>query len=110
MKFDINIIVHILSGLVVCIPLIIKLIEVTKEAIQNRNWYVLISLLSTFMIEAEEMYTEGKSKKEYVMKMIKQSAPKLNYNLTDDDCLKIDSMIDELVSMSKHVNMVNKDL
>lgn len=110
MKFDINIIVHILSGLVVCIPLIIKLIDVTKEAIQNRNWYVLISLLSTFMIEAEEMYTEGKSKKEYVMKMIKQSAPKLNYNLTDDDCLKIDSMIDELVSMSKHVNMVNKDL
>lgn len=101
MNFDFNVIIHILSGLIVCIPLVIKLINVTKEAIQNRNWYIIISLLSTFIIEAEELYTDGATKKDYVLKMIKQADPKLNYNLTDDDYAKIDSMIDELVAMTK---------
>lgn len=109
MNFDINILIHILSGLIICIPLIIKLVQVTKEAIQNRNWYIIISLLSTFMIEAEELYTEGITKKDYVMKMIKQAAPKLNYTLTEEDYLKISDMIDELISMTKHINVVSKD-
>lgn len=108
MKFDVNIIIHILSGLIICIPLVIKLINVTKEAIQNRNWYIIISLISTFMIEAEELYTEGATKKEYVMKMIKAAAPKLNYELKDEDYVKISDMIDELVAMTKHINVVSK--
>lgn len=108
MKFDFNIIIHILSGLIICIPLVIKLINVTKEAIQNRNWYIIISLLSTFMIEAEELYTEGATKKEYVMKMIKAAAPKLSYNLTDEDYQKISDMIDEIIAMTKHVNVTSK--
>lgn len=108
MKFDVNIIIHILSGLIICIPLLIKLINVTKEAIQNRNWYIIISLLSTFMIEAEELYTEGATKKEYVMKMIKSAAPKLSYNLTDEDYIKISDMIDEIIAMTKHVNVTSK--
>lgn len=109
MKFDFNIVIHILSGLIICIPLIIKLVQVTKEAIQNRNWYIIISLLSTFMIEAEELYTEGITKKDYVMKMIKQAAPKLNYTLTEEDYLKISDMIDELIAMTKHINVTSKD-
>ena len=104
MKFDFNIIIHILSGLIICIPLLIKLINVTKEAIQNKNWYIIISLLSTFMIEAEELYTDGATKKEYVMKMIKAAAPKLSYNLTDEDYQKISDMIDEIIAMTKKVN------
>lgn len=109
MKFDINVVIHILSGLIICIPLLIKLINVTKEAIQNRNWYIIISLLSTFMVEAEEMYTEGTTKKDYVMKMIKQSAPRLNYNLTEEDYIRISDMIDELIAMTKHINVDLKD-
>ena len=60
------------------------------------------------MIEAEELYTEGATKKEYVMKMIKSAAPKLSYNLNEEDYAKISDMIDEIIAMTKHVNVTSK--
>ena len=57
------------------------------------------------MIEAERLYKDGAAKKEYVLNMIRQASPKLNYTLTEDDYISIGTMIDELVAMTKNINV-----
>lgn len=96
-----DVIICVLSGLAVCIPLIVKLCKTVSDAIEARNWKPLISILLGLMQEAEEMYDCGLKRKEWVMRMVKNAAVSIDYDI-DDKVLS--ELIDALCDMSKIVN------
>ena len=104
MKFDFDIIWSIVAGLIVCIPLVVKLVNVTKEAIRNKNWYYIVKAVSQLMQDAEELILSGADKKKYVLSMLETVMKQIDYEITEADWQRISEMIDELVAMSKIVN------
>ena len=97
----VNVIVSILSGLAVVIPLAVELVKWVKKAVQEKNWSKLITLVMTFMAEAEKMFSTGEERKNYVLMAIKASADTINYTI---DMEQVSKLIDELAAMSKIVN------
>lgn len=97
----VNVIVSILSGLAVAIPLVCKLVEYVKKAIEEKNWGQLITLIMGYMEEAEEKFATGAEKKEWVMGMVESTAATINYPI---DMEVVSALIDQLCSMSKVVN------
>ena len=97
----VNIIVSILSGLAVCIPLVIKLVEYIKTAVKEKNWSSLMQLVLQLMTEAEKNYSTGAERKAYVMSAIKAMENTLNYDV-DEEVLS--AMIDSIVAASKVIN------
>ena len=104
MKVDINLILSIISGLIVCIPLVIKLVKVAKESIENKNWDKLLSLIIDLMKVAEVSFTTGAARKEFVINELKIQADKLEYPINDADWERISTAIDAMVSMTKVIN------
>ena len=98
----INVIVAILTGLATCIPLVIKLVQVVKEAVKAKNWTALMQLVLKLMGEAEENYTTGADKKAYVIDSIKAVKDTLNYDVDMD---AVSAMIDAIVDTSKKINV-----
>ena len=94
-------IISILSGLAVCIPLVIKLVQTVQAAIKEKNWNTLVEMTFRYMAKAEELYTKGAEKKEWVMGMIKSSAAQINFVLDDESLKKISKMIDDACSLAK---------
>ena len=92
---------QILSGLVVLIPLVVKLIEYVQKATKEKNWNKLLDMTMKLMEEAETKFTEGADKREWVLAMIKASADSINYNI---DIEEVGKMIDSLCAMTKVVN------
>lgn len=97
----VNIIVSILSGLSVCIPLVVQLVKYVKKAIQEKNWNQLLKLVTDLMEEAEKKFETGAERKEWVMMAIKSSASTINYPIDMDE---VSQLIDSLCDMSKIVN------
>lgn len=97
----VSIIVAILTGLATCIPLAVKLYQSVKEAIQEKNWPHLLGLVVDLMEEAEEKFTDGATRKEWVMAMVQTSAEYINYPV---DTQALSDMIDALCDMTKVVN------
>ena len=97
----VSLIVAVLSGLAACIPLVVKLVQYVQKAAQEKNWGNLLGLLIELMEQAETMFDEGATRKEWVMAMVKASADTVNYDLDMD---KISDLIDSLCDMSKIVN------
>lgn len=97
----VSIIVAILTGLATCIPLAVKLYQSVKEAIQEKNWPHLLGLVVDLMEEAEEKFTDGATRKEWVMAMVQTSAEYINYPV---DTQVLSDMIDALCDMTKIVN------
>lgn len=91
----------ILSGLLVTIPLVIKLVEYVKKAVKEKNWTKLIELVINYMEQAEEKFDNGADRKEWVMAMIAATADTVNY---DVDMKVVSDLIDGLCSMTKVVN------
>ena len=104
MKFDFNVIWSIVAGLVICIPVVVKLVNVTKEAIRNKNWYYIVKAVSELMQDAEQLILHGADKKKYVLSMLESLVAQIDYQITDSDWQRISEMIDELATMSKIVN------
>lgn len=96
-----EIIVSILSGLVATIPLVVQLIKYVKEAIQERNWGVLVDLIVKLVKEAEGKFESGSDRKEWVLSMVKASAYAIKYDVDID---RVSELIDSLCEMSKYVN------
>lgn len=96
-----EVLISVLSGLAVTIPLVIKLVEYVKKAIQEKNWGALLTLLMNLMAEAEEKFDNGADRKTYVMSAIEASAKTINYII---DMEEVSALIDNLVAMSKRVN------
>ena len=97
----VEIIVSILSGLAVTIPLIVKLVQFAQLVIKEKNWQKLLELVTYFMQEAEQKFSSGAEKKDYVMLAIKASADTVNYDI---DMEVVSALIDNLCAMSKVVN------
>lgn len=96
-----EIIISILTGLITAIPLVIKLVEYVKKAIQEKNWNNLLKLVMNLMTEAETKFEKGADKKAWVLSMIEASAKTINYEV---DLEQVSELIDSLCSMSKLVN------
>lgn len=97
-------ILAIISGLVITIPLVIKLIEYVQKAVKERNWTVIVRLALEYMTKAEKMFTDGAEKKEWVMAMIKSTAQNITYNLDDDALQRVSAMIDSICEAAKTIN------
>ena len=100
------VIVNVLSGLAVCIPLAIKLVEYVRKATKEKNWNYLLELIMKYMEQAEEKFTNGSDRKQWVLAMVRASADTINYDI---DMNAIGTMVDNLCAMSKKVNAVNKE-
>ena len=92
---------QIVSGLVVLIPLVVKLIEYVQKATKEKNWNKLLELTMNLMQEAETKFTDGASKKQWVLAMVKASADTINYDI---DMEEVSKMVDSLCAMTKVVN------
>lgn len=101
----INVIISILSGIAVCIPLVISLINFVKKVADEKKWNILVSNVLQLMMNAEQDYEHGAEKKEYVMNAIKTIADQIGYNFDEEAKQKVSNMIDEICKMAKVVNV-----
>lgn len=109
-NYWIQIAISILSGIAVAIPLIIKLVNVVKDATRSKNWNLLIKMTMDYMTEAEKNIASGAERKQWVMSMVIASAANINYTMTNEDIQKIENLIDAICDASKILNnSANKD-
>lgn len=96
-----EILISVLTGLAAAIPLVIKLVEYVRKAVQEKNWNNLLNLVMNLMAEAETMFDNGADRKAWVLSMVEASAKTINY---DVDLEQVAQLIDSLCAMSKQVN------
>lgn len=97
----IQLLVSVLAGLVTAIPLAVKLVEYVQKAVKEKNWNSLLKLTMDLMSETEKKFSDGATRKVWVLAMIQTSADSINYDI---DLEVISKLIDELCNMSKAVN------
>lgn len=98
-----NAIISILSGLAVCIPLVIKLVQVIQDAAKEKNWNTIVKMTFDYMATAQIMFEKGADRKEWVMEMVKASATQANYPLDAEALEKIAVMIDDTCDLAKEL-------
>ena len=97
----IEIAASILSGVAVCIPLVVKLIHYIKEAAAGRDYQKLIKLTMKFCEEAELLFGTGEQRKEWVMRRVEEVAKAMNVEV---DMEAIGQLIDDVCAASKMIN------
>lgn len=100
----IKFVIAILSGLAIAIPLVIKLVEYVKKAVKEKNWNEVVKLIMDYMKIAEKKFTDGATRKEWVIAMVKTSAAGIEYDLDDVAIAKISDMIDNICDAAKIIN------
>jgi hypothetical protein len=100
-NFWVEIIVALLTGLVTIIPVVIKLIDAVQKATKEKNWKTVVQLVLALMKEAEQNYTDGATKKQYVMSSIKAMEASLQYDIDEN---AIGELIDAIVAATKKIN------
>lgn len=101
-----EILISVLSGLAATIPLVIKLVEWVKKAIQEKNWNQLVTLVTNLMAEAEVKFDNGEDRRAWVLSMVEATAKTINYPV---DIEQVGALIDSLCAMSKIVNAPNAE-
>ena len=97
-----ELIIEILAGLMIVIPLVVKLIEYVKKSVLEKNWHNLIHLLLNLIATAEEKFDNGADRKQWVIAMVQASANTINYPISEQELSKL---IDNLVELTKKVNV-----
>lgn len=112
----IKIIIEILSGMLVCIPLVIKLYECFKELTQTKivaekekNWDKLWKIALDLMTEAEGRFSEGEARKAWVLNSLRAMASTLEYEYDEIAEAKVSTMIDAICEASKNINTIRKE-
>jgi hypothetical protein len=100
-----NIVLPVISGLVACVPLVIKLVEYVKALAKEKNWNKLLIIVTNFMAEAETLYPDGASKREYVINSVLAISKTIDYPVDKD---MLGELIDNLVVLSNKVNIEKK--
>lgn len=100
----VDIVVSILSGLAVCIPLVVKLVNVVSTYVKEKNWSQIVAIVLDLMKEAETLFSDGATKKAYVMASVESAAKSINYNYDEAAKLKVSNMIDAICATAKVVN------
>ncbi len=96
-----TIILPIISGLVAAIPLVIKLIDLAQKASREKNWKAVVQLVLTLMKQAEQSYTNGEDKKQFVISSIKAMEKSLQYDIDEE---AIGELVDAVVDATKKIN------
>ena len=96
-----TIILPIISGILACIPLVIKIVDVSKKMVKEKNWKAVVQLVLNFMKEAEQLYADGAEKKAYVLASIKAMESTLEYDIDEQ---AIGELIDAIVAATKKIN------
>ena len=104
-RLIITIVFDIILAVGIATPLIIKLIKYIKESIKEKNWNNLLKLLMKLIVTAETMFETGAERKEWVMKMVRAAEDEINYDIDDE---QLSELIDELVELTKKVNVEEK--
>lgn len=94
-------IVSIVTGIAAIIPVTVELIKYVKKYIQCKDWDRIVQMVTPFMIEAENLFAEGASRKEWVMRMVAQSAETAHLEVDMD---KVGGLIDSVCEASKSIN------
>jgi methionyl-tRNA synthetase len=102
----VELIIEILSGLIIVIPLVLKLIEYVKKAATEKNWNNLIRLVMSLMATAEGKFDNGADRKEWVVAMVQASADTINYPISEKE---LRDLIDNLCALTKKVNVAIKE-
>ena len=97
-----ELLIEILGGLVVIIPLVVKLVEYVKKSALEKNWNNLIHLLLNLIATAEEKFDNGADRKQWVIAMVQASANTINYPISEKE---LGDLIDNLVALTKKVNI-----
>lgn len=100
----VEIVVSILSGLAVCIPLVVKLVNTVREAVKEKNWSQIVTIVLDLMKQAETLFAEGAARKAWVMAGVESAARSINYNYDDAAKQKVSDMIDAICATTKVVN------
>lgn len=103
-----EIVVSVLSGLVALIPLVYKLVAMTTSYVKEKNWNKIIVMVTEYMMTAETMFETGAERKSWVIEMLKTSAKVSNFDLTEENLLKISELIDQMCALSKTINVENQ--
>lgn len=97
-------VLSVISGLCVCIPLVIQLMSAVYKHAKEKNWSALMSYLLDYMAEAENLFENGADRKMWVMEMIEETAEMLNYPYDDEARQKVSGMIDDICDASRIIN------
>ena len=100
----VDIVVSILSGLAVCIPLVVQLVKVVRASVKEKNWSQIVAIVLDLMKEAETLFSDGATKKAYVMASVESAAKSINYNYDEVAKQKVSDMIDAICVTAKIVN------
>lgn len=100
----VDIVVSIMSGLAVCIPLVVKLVNVVSTYVKEKNWSQIVAIVLDMMKEAETLFSDGATKKAYVMASVESAAKSINYNYDEAAKQKVSDMIDAICETAKVVN------
>ena len=100
----VEIVVSILSGLAVCIPLVVKLVNTVREAVKEKNWSQIVTIVLDLMKQAETLFAEGAARKAWVMAGVESAAKSINYNYDEVAKQKVSDMIDAICATAKIVN------
>jgi hypothetical protein len=101
-----ELVLEIVSGLIIVIPLVIKLIEYVKKSATEKNWNNLIRLVMNLMATAEGKFDNGADRKEWVIAMVQASADTINYPISEKE---LGDLIDNLCALTKKVNVAVKE-
>ena len=96
-----NEILKIIIDIAILIPVLIALWNAIAKAVRGRNWNILVKLVSSLMVQAEELYCNGADRKKWVMEMVAASASSLHFDVDMD---VVSDLIDNLCAMAKIVN------
>ena len=105
----VDIVVSIMSGLAVCIPLVVKLVNVVSTYVKEKNWSQIVAIVLDLMKEAETLFSDGATKKAYVMASVESAAKSINYNYDEVAKQKVSDMIDAICATAKIVNAEGAD-
>lgn len=100
-NFWLQTIISILSGLIVLIPLVEKLIIIMKSWIKEKNWNQMLKLVMKLMADAEEKFQNGNERKDWVKGQLNALSGTLNYDIKWE---VVDDMIDTICNVSKQIN------
>ena len=99
-----EIVVSILSGLAVCIPLVVQLVNVVRASVKEKNWSQIVAIVLDLMKQAETLFAEGAARKAWVMAGVESAAKSINYNYDEVAKQKVSEMIDAICATAKIVN------
>lgn len=97
----IKLLIELAVELAVVIPLVIELVKYVKASIKEKNWGKLLDLIMKNITTAEQMFDSGEDKKEWVIKMIEESADLINYPFDEQ---MLSDLIDNIIEITKKVN------